>query len=1093
MREIPKAYNPKAVEDKIYQKWEKSGFFNPDKLKVSSKADYFSIAMPPPNATGTLHTGHAVMLAYEDLMVRYARLLGKKTLWLPGTDHASIATQAKVEKILYEKEKKTRQDLGREKFLQRVYDYVEKSRETIRKQVRKMGSSCDWSRERYTLDEGLSQVVKQAFIKMYNEGLIYRGYRIVNWCPRCASTLSDDEVLHEETTAKFYTFKYAKDFPIAIATTRPETKLGDTAVAVNPNDKRYKKYIGKTFTADLGHGEQKIKIVAEDSVDPKFGTGALGVTPAHSLIDYEIAQKNLLPVLKVIGEDGRMTAEAGKAYEGLTVLAAREKFVKWLDKQGLLEKVEEIPQSLSICYRCETPVEPLPSLQWFVEVNKKITLPDNKYFQNKSIKEVALQVVKDREIKVIPQRFEKDYYHWLEDLRDWCISRQIWFGHQIPVWYKKPKQSIQIKLVRLADVQVETERQEVNYKDVLETPLSSKGKQQTQELAAILKMEKIDGLLVPTEKAGYETGEILSKILNLKIVKDQRLNGVDLGSETMLSEKDIKAAYGLDIKRIIDYHWNIPYKDGESFVDVIKRSREFLIDLVDKYDGLTLVVVTSGSSFAAFRYLIEGVWPTELIAFGARADLELKEVIMPRAEPPQGANWQQDPDTLDTWFSSGLWTFSTLIDKDYKKYKSWDAWVKGSQDLQYHPTTVMETGYDILFFWVARMIIQTTFLMGEIPFKNIYLHGLVRDEKGKKMSKSKGNVVDPLDLIDKFGTDALRLAMISGTAAGMDMRLYDEKVEGARNFVNKLWNISRYILSSVSEINLVKKEPEPKTLADQWIFARLEAIISEITQDLNDFNFSAAIDALRDFTWSDLADWYLEISKLQMANSKLQKNTEEILLYILERLLILWHPFIPFVTEEIWTNFGCKELLMVQKWPSFAEATEGKGLTVSEQKEKINKDILYPFWKFEEIVMTIRNLRADFKIEPAKKVDVSLISKELDKIKFNEQLDNIKFLARLNKLEVAKSKPANTVSHHLEGVGEICLHLEGLVDLAKEKSRLVNEVASVKKYASLLEQKLKNKEFAKKAPKEIVEKEEFKLKEQKEKLGKLEEQLKSLT
>jgi valyl-tRNA synthetase len=918
MKEIPKTYNPKDVEDKIYQKWLDSGYFNPDvclkKKLADPKLPYFSISLPPPNATGTLHTGHAVMLAYQDLMVRYHRMKHEPTLWLPGTDHAAIATQAKVEGILYQEEKKTRFDLGKEKFLKRVNEFVENSRNTIRMQLKKMGSSLDWSRERYTLDEGLSQVVRQAFVKMYNEGLIYRGYRIVNWCPRCNSTLSDDEVEYKEVKAKFYTFKYSKDFPFAIATTRPETKLGDTAVAVNPHDKRYKKYIGQTFTVDLGHGEQKIKVVAEDLVDPNFGTGALGVTPAHSLIDYEIAQKNLLPLLKVIGEDGKMTKEAGKDYEGLTVLKAREKFVKWLEKQGLLGKVEEVPQSLSICYRCKTPVEPLPSLQWFVEVNKKITLPENKYFQNKSIKEVALQVVKEREIKIIPERFEKTYYQWLENLRDWCISRQIWFGHPIPVWYK------------------------------------NKGK----------KNEEIYVGLEPPSAAG---------------------------------------------------------------------STKF-------------TTTTSG-------------------------------------------DWQQDPDTLDTWFSSGLWTFSTLMDKDYKKYKSWEDWVRGSKDLKYHPTTVMETGYDILFFWVARMIIQTTFLMGDIPFKTVYLHGLVRDEKGRKMSKSLGNVVDPLDLIDKFGTDALRLAMISGTAAGMDMRLYDEKVEGGRNFVNKFWNISRYILSSVSKIYLVEDKPETKTLADEWILARLEQVIAEITLDLENFNFSGASDALRSFTWSDLADWYLEISKLQRQNSKLIKNTEKILLYVLGKLLILWHPFIPFVTEEIWSNLGCEELLMVQKWPSALELD-------IEQKEKNDRDIFYPFWKFEEIVMTIRNLRADFKVDPAKKVSISIIGKNLDKIRFDEQEDAIIFLARLDKLEVEKTKPKNSVSHVLEGVGEICLHLEGLVDIKKEKERIEAEIKSVEGFIKSLEQKLKNKDFVKKAPKEVVEKEEFKLKEQKEKLEKLEEQLKSL-
>ncbi len=918
---MEKAYQPQKVEDKIYNKWEKSGYFNPDNLKVADNAKNFSIAMPPPNRTGTLHTGHAIMLAYQDLMVRFNRLLGKKTLWLPGTDHAAIATQAKVEKLLYEKEKKTRHDLGKEKFLKKVEEFAEESGKIINNQVRKMGSSCDWSRERYTLDPGLSQVVKQAFVKMYNEGLIYRGQRIVNWCPHCLSTLSDDEVEYQATKGKFYTFKYAKDFPLSISTTRPETKLGDTAVAVNPKDQRYKKYIGQTFTVDIGAGKQKIKIIADDSVDMKLGTGALGVTPAHSMIDYEMAQKNLLPVIKVIGEDGNMTQAAGPEYEGLPVLDAREKLVNWLKGQGLMEKEEDIDMNLTVCYRCGTTVEPLPSLQWFVDVNKKITLADNQYFQNKSLKEVALQVVKERDIKIIPERFEKDYFRWLENLRDWCISRQIWFGHQIPVWYK------------------------------------NKGKDNEEIFV---------GLTVPKEK-GFE----------------------------------------------------------------------------------------------------------------------------------------QDPDTLDTWFSSGLWTFSTLLNKDYKKFKTWEEWRANSPDLEFHPTSVMETGYDILFFWIARMIIQTTFIMGEIPFKTVYLHGLVRDEQGRKMSKSLGNVVDPLDIIKKYGTDALRIAMISGTAAGADTRLYDEKVEGFRNFVNKLWNISRYILTSVNNVRRAVERPHGETLADEWILARLEITINQVTADLNNFNFSAAADTLRAFTWDDLADWYLEISKLQMQESsdkpleELRAHTEEILLYVLEKLLILWHPFIPFVTEEIWSNLEEKDLLMIQHWPTVADKELFTDMQDREYYEETDKlieydDVLYPFYKFEEIVMAIRNLRADFKIEPAKKVAVTIICAEPEKIKFKEQMDNIIHLARLSDLELGKVKPDNSVSHVLAGVGEICLHLEGLVDLKKEKERLENEIDSVKGFIKQLETKLKNKEFVKKAPKEVVEKEEFKLNEQKEKREKLAEQLKSL-
>ncbi|MDD5341672.1 MAG: valine--tRNA ligase [Patescibacteria group bacterium] len=900
MKEIPKAYDPKAVEDGIYQNWEESGYFNPDNLKLPKNADYFSISMPPPNVTGVLHLGHALENAIMDTAIRFQRLLGKRAVIIPGTDHAAVATQARVEKnLIKEGIKDPRQQLGREKLLEKIREYSENSKATILKQIKKMGTSCDWSRLAYTFDEPRSNAVNKVFIKMYNDGLIYRGYRVVNWSVKGQSTCSDDELVYVERQAKLYTFKYSKDFPFAIATTRPETKLGDTAVAVNPKDKKYKKFIGQTFSVDLGHGQQEIKVVAEDSVDPKFGTGALGVTPAHSMIDFEIAQKNNLPVIKVIGEDGKMTKEAGKDYVGLTVEAAREKFVAWLKDNDLFIGEEDIKQNVGTSDRFGDVIEVIPMTQWWVNVNKEIP------GRGKTLKDLMREAVttghdgdENQIIKITPNHFLNLYLQWIDNLRDWCISRQIWWGHRIPVWYK------------------------------------NKG------------------------------------------------------------------------------------KDNE-----------------EVFAGL---------------------------------------------EAPRG-NWEQDPDTLDTWFSSGLWTFSTLgwpENIDDKGNKTGDL-------KKFHPTTWMQMGYELLFFWMARMILMTTYILNEIPFKSVYIHGILRDKDGKKFSKSLGNGIDPIEISKQYGTDALRLSLISGMSAGNDARFYEEKVEGARNFVNKLWNISRYILSSVSEITLIDEKPKAQTIADEWILAKLDNVIAEATTDLKSFNFSSAADTLREFTRSDFADWYLEISKLQAQSSKLKENTDRILLYVLGKLLILWHPFIPFVTEEIWTNFGCKELLLVQKWSEVVDLD-------IEQKEENDKNIFYPFWKFEEVVMTIRNLRADFKVDPAKKVAVSIVGKNLAKIKFDEQKDSIIFLARLDKLEVEKTKPKNSVSHVLEGVGEICLHLEGLVDLKKEKERIESEIKSVEGYIKSLEQKLKNKDFAKKAPKEVVEKEEFKLKEQKEKMEKLEEQLKSL-
>ena len=750
MRELSKAYEPKNYEDQIYKKWEESGLFNPDvcvsKGVTKAKAEHFSIVLPPPNVTGTLHMGHAAMLAIQDVMVRYHRMKGNRTLWVPGTDHAAIATQAKVEKLLIEKgAKNPRQELGKEKFLDEVKKFAQESHDIIVNQSRKMGASLDWSREAFTLDEQRNLAVRTVFKKMYDDGLIYRGSRIVNWCPHCLSTLADDEVVYKEQMAKLYTFKYDKDFPVAISTTRPETKLGDTAVAVNPKDKRYKKLIGKTFTVKTfaGGPDLNIKIIASAEVDMDFGTGALGVTPAHSLVDYEMAQKNKLPLIKVIGEDGKITAEAGKNFVGLSVKEARRKVIEYLKENNLMEKEEDVKNNLSVCYRCETPIEPLPSRQWFIDVNKPI-----KVRGKKSLKQLMQKAVgkKDDQIKIIPDHFEKTYFHWIDNLRDWCISRQIWYGHQIPVWYK--------------------------------------------------------------------------------------------GDEV--------------------------------------------------YVGV---------------------------------------------EAPKGGEWQQDQDTLDTWFSSGLWTFSTLGYPDLK-----------ADDLEnYHPTSVMETGYDILFFWVARMILMTTYVLGDIPFKTVYLHGLVRDEQGRKMSKSLGNVIDPLDMIAKYGTDATRLSLLLGNTPGNDMKLSEEKIAGFRNFTNKLWNISRFILLNIENPKMDVAIPEAKTLADEWILNGLNKTAREISENIEKFNFSMAGEKLRDFTWGELADWYLEIAKVEGGKS-------EILNYVLNTILKLWHPYMPFVTETIWQEvYGADKMLMVEPWVE-------NGKTAAKPKD---------FEIIKNIVTGIRSLRAEYRIEPA--------------------------------------------------------------------------------------------------------------------------------
>lgn len=909
-QELPKAYEPSKYEDGVYKKWEESGLFNPDNTPprpplsmggVSGERKSYTISMPPPNVTGTLHMGHAVMLAIEDILTRYHRMKGERALWVPGTDHAAIATQTKVEKILKE-EGVDRHKLGREKFLARVNKFAQESHDTIVNQVKKMGSSCDWSREAYTLDEIRTRAVRTVFKMMYDDGLIYRGERIVNWCPRCHSTLADDEVEYKAQKAKLYTFKYDKNFPIAISTTRPETKLGDTAVAVNPKDERYKKYVGKELEADFCGVKLKIKIIADKEVDIKFGTGAVGVTPAHSIADWKMAENHKLKIIKVIDEDGNIRHDFGE-YSGKNVFAARKLIVEKLRKNNLIEKEEEMDNNLSLCYRCDTPIEPLPSLQWFIDVNKKIPRRENKTIKELSVEAVKNGVFGREKINIIPERFEKNYFHWMDNLRDWCISRQIWFGHQVPVWYR-------------------------------------------------------------------ENSKL--KIQNSKL-------------------------------------------DKEIYVGV---------------------------------------------------------------EAPKGEDWEQDHDTLDTWFSSGLWTFSTLAKKEEDiKIKDGKLFIEGDDFKNFHPTAVLETGYDILFFWVARMIIMTTYAIGDIPFQDVYLHGLVRDEKGKKMSKSLGNVIDPLDMIKKYGTDAVRLSLVSGTTPGNDMNLSEDKVAGFRNFANKLWNIARYIIEK-SKINPETSGQNSKfkfkiqnlTLADKWILDNLEKVIELVSKKLDNYEFSAAGEILRDFTWNDLADWYLEVSKFEK-----NKEKDEILIYVLENLLKLWHPFMPFVTEVIWKELGKEKMLIIEEWPTKSPLIKGV--------EGIGN-----FELIKNIITAIRNARAKNKVEPAKKIKAVIYAGMYKKLVESQEelIKNLKTgISELRTLKNgSKIKDAVYIT-----VGDIEIYLLGAIDEEKEKERIKKEIENLEKIIKITENKLSNKEFVERAPEKVVSMEKERLASAESELKKLKEQI----
>lgn len=713
-----KTWQHSEIEGEIYQKWESAGYFKPE---ANSNGKPFVIAIPPPNVTGKLHIGHAMFATLEDLMIRYHRLLGDAALWIPGTDHAGIATQTVVDKALQKKGIR-KNEIGREKFVQEVWKWKEEYGGKITEQLRALGASCDWSRERFTLDEGLSDAVREAFVYLYNKDLIYRGEYMVNWCPKCGTAIADDEVEHQEQKAKLYYFKYDKNFPITIATTRPETKLGDTAVAVNPGDNRYREFVGKKFDVEIDGVKRKIKIIADRAIDSKFGTGAVGITPSHSMIDWKIAEDHGLEKIKVIDEHGRMAESVG-GYAGMKVLEAREKLVEFLKKEDLLEKEEEIDNNLSVCYRCGGAIEPLPSLQWFVKM--------------KPLAEKAKEAVKSGEIKIIPKRFEKVYFYWLDNIRDWCISRQLWWGHRIPVWYK---------------------------------------------------------------------------------------------------DEEIHVGKGA----------------------------------------------------------------------------------------PSGEGWKQDEDVLDTWFSSALWPFSTLgwpdeKAADYKKF---------------YPTTVMETGYDILFFWVARMIMMGLELTGKAPFETVYLHGLVRDEQNRKMSKSLGNVLDPLDIIAKYGTDALRIGLVVGSTPGQDIAVGESKIKGFRNFTNKIWNASRFVSLRVtdgdlqsgelgeSKIGDLKIDEKLLTDADKKILEEHKETVKSVTENINKFKFSFAGEKLYEYFWHSFCDRYIEKSKEQLEanNLELATNTKKILIKILSETLVMLHPYIPFVTEAVWQEIKVftpelSESIIISRWP----------------------------------------------------------------------------------------------------------------------------------------------------------------------------------
>jgi valyl-tRNA synthetase len=886
MTEIPKAYSPTEVEQKWYQFWMEQGYFTPviDKSKKP-----FVIIMPPPNVTGELHVGHALTATLEDIMIRWHRMKGEPTLWLPGVDHAGIATQVVVEQKLAG-EGIDRHTLGREKFVERVWEWVKQSRKSITYQHQRLGVSCDWTRERFTLDEGPSRAVRTVFARLFDKGLIYQGERIINWCPRCQTAVSDLEVQHKDITGNLYYFRYpmadGNGF-ITVATTRPETYLGDTAVAVNPEDERYKNMVGRKVKLPVIG--RVIPVIADEAVERSFGTGAVKITPAHDPVDFEMSQRQNLEIINILNPDATMNKEAGP-YEGLDRFDCRQKIVDDFKAAGLLEKIEPHHHAVGHCDRCQTMIEPEVSKQWFVKIAP--------------LAAEAIKVVTSGQITIIPERFTKTYLNWMENIRDWCISRQLWWGHRIPVWY-------------------------------------------------------------------------CGKCHEVTVAVDDPAECSHCGSK----------------------------------------------DLV------------------------------------------------------------QDSDVLDTWFSSALWTHSTM------------GWPEKTDDLAYfYPTSVMETGYDILFFWVARMIMMGLEDTGEIPFHTVYLHGLVRDEKGEKMSKVRKNVLDPINAIEKYGTDALRFAITTGTSPGNDTNLGTHKLEAARNFGNKIWNAARFMLQSFeaqpfTDTTWKEQAVSSNKLEDRWILSRLNRLTAKIDELMNNFQFGEAEREIHDFFWNEFCDWYIEMAKLRL--SERESSPLPLLAYVLETSLRLLHPFMPFITEEIWQNLKQRlpegsfysEALIIAPYPEVNEKA------LDPDSERIMDSLI-------EIVRSIRNARAEYKVAASRWIEGHIYADELEPA-LNKQAEAISVLSKTRPLTISsrKSRQQNREKALVMVLKEsdVVLPWEGIVDITAEINRLEKEMAATKTEIERLEQRLKDEAFLSKAPTHVVDKERERLQSYNDKVTRLEQELTQLT
>ncbi|MCA9351711.1 class I tRNA ligase family protein [Patescibacteria group bacterium] len=900
-------YNPTDTEDKIYQMWEQSGFFNPDEMikagLTDAQAETFSIVLPPPNVTGQLHLGHSFEDATQDAMIRFHRMLGKRTLWMPGTDHAAIATQSKFEKELYKKEKKSRHDYSREEFFSMIEEFALSNQSTILSQLRKMGASLDWDRLCFTLDEQRKEAVFEAFKQMYEAGLVYRKERVVNWDVKGQTTISDDEIVREDRISTMYTFKYSHDCPIEIASTRPETKLGDTAIAVHP-DGRWKSYIGKEYSFEFAGESVTVTVIGDKDVDPEFGTGALGVTPAHSFTDWDMAQRHDLPLKQIINEYGKMMVGM-EGVKGEKVEKAREAVVAWLRDQKLFIDEEDVAQSIATAERTGGIIEPLPKMQWWINVQSTFSYPHDslkgiKKGQKVSLKDLMLHVVESGQVTIMPERFDKSYRHWIENLRDWNISRQIFFGHQVPVWYDKdgnlnlPEEKT-VYFVRHG----ESEDNVAQLFGRPDSPLTDLGREQARESGKKLKSEEITKIYTSPYPRAIETANIIAKEIGyqgeIAILED--LHEIDQGNlaGTPLLPKNERLP-------------NV-FKKGESHKDFIARINRIKEFIKNEAEENSLFVSHTGFSTCFFSVLngkesIEDLTYADEHQHFQNGEVRSKTFII----EPKENGLIQDEDTLDTWFSSGLWSFSTL------------GWPEKTKDLEdYHPTSLLNPGYEILPLWVSRMILFSTFLVGEIPFETVYIHGMLRDKDGRKFSKSLNNGIDPLEVIDQYGTDALRMALIIGVTPGQDMSFDLQKVKAYSKFANKLWNIARFIITETESV-AINNAPMYSS-RDQELLGQQKALIEEITKEMNEHKLYLVAEKLYHYVWHTLADEILEESKTIFETGSQEDITSrrrflyETLLTMLKTL----HPFMPFVTEEIWQSMqkpeSERDILMTSLWP----------------------------------------------------------------------------------------------------------------------------------------------------------------------------------